>query len=168
VHKHARPWKEIAAVAVPNKMVLKPAIADDAHRLNELTRRSVLHWGYEPAFLDWEPESITVDHAFLERTHTVLLEVNGELIGYYALTTDADATMLDKLFVEPRHIGNGYGKALWNQACADARLRGAARIRLYSDPNAAAFYAAMGAQQLEIIPTSWPGWSLQLFEFDLA
>ena len=36
-----------------------------------------------------------------------------------------------------------------------------------ADPNAAPFYRAMGAEWVEEVPTSWPGWALQMFRFDI-
>ena len=40
--------------------LIRPARVDEVDALNALTGRSCLHWGYEPAFLDWEPHAITV------------------------------------------------------------------------------------------------------------
>ena len=33
---------------------IRPARLDEVDVLNALTGRSILHWGYEPEFLDWE------------------------------------------------------------------------------------------------------------------
>ena len=72
---------------------------------------------------------------------------------------------LDKLFVEPDRIGTGCGKRLWQHAVAKTRELGATVLTLASDPNAAAFYRAMGATWLREEPTSRPGWALQMFRF---
>jgi len=47
---------------------------------------------------------------------------------------------LNKLFVEPRHIRGGVGRALPAHAVAEARPRGAERLTILADPNAAGFY----------------------------
>jgi len=44
---------------------------------------------------------------------------------------------LNKLFIEPRHIRSGGGRALLAHAIAEARRRGAGRLTILADPNAA-------------------------------
>lgn len=52
---------------------------------------------------------------------------------------------LHDLFVEPRYIGHGHGKALWGYAVALARDLGFKKLVLTADPNAEPFYARQGA-----------------------
>jgi GNAT superfamily N-acetyltransferase len=131
--------------------------------LHALTGRSALSWGYEPEFLDWEPEALAVTPEFLARATAYVLEENGRVVGYYALVGEPPEIALDKLFVEPDRIGTGCGKRLWRHAIATARELGATVVTLYSNPNAAPFYRAMGAEWVGEEPTSRPGWALQLF-----
>ena len=59
---------------------------------------------------------------------------------------DAPGTLdLNKLFIEPRHIRGGVGRALLAHAVAEARKRGAERLTILADPNAAGFYERNGA-----------------------
>jgi N-acetylglutamate synthase-like GNAT family acetyltransferase len=137
--------------------------------LHALTGRSALHWGYEPAFLDWEPEAIAVTPAFMQRAITVqVLEENGTITGYYALTGNVPELELDKLFVEPVVIGTGRGKQLWLHAMQTARELGATSLLLHADPNAAPFYRAMGATWLHEVGTTRPGWNLQVFRMTIS
>ncbi len=159
--------REITTMSGPVKTIIRTARLSDADQLNELTRRSVLHWGYDPAFLDWEPEAITVDVPFLQRSLTWVLESDLGTVGYVSLVSGDGSVSLDKLFIDPPHIRCGFGRALWGFAVERARETGADRMTLYSDPNAAPFYAAMGATFVEEIPTSWPDWRLHAFIFDL-
>ena len=64
----------------------------------------------------------------------------GRSAGVVALAPgDAPNTLnLNKLFVEPRHIRSGVGRALLAHAVAEARQRGAERLTILADPNAAA------------------------------
>lgn len=126
-----------------------------------------MHWGYEPEFLDWEPESIAVTTEFLARSTTWVLEEDGRIAGYYALVGEPPEVALDKLFVEPDQIGTGRGKRLWRHAVDMAREMGATKLTLAADPNAAPFYRAMGAEWLREEETTWPGWKLQFFTFAL-
>lgn len=141
---------------------------DEARFLHELTQRSTMYWGYEPEFLDWEPDSIAVTPAFLEQAiASYALEEDGVVVGYYALTGSLPEPQFDKLFVDAPFIGAGRGKLLWNHAIATAKWLGATRLTFYADPNAGPFYRAMGAVWLGEEETSRPGWNLQLFEVDL-
>ena len=147
----------------PSCAVIRPGRLEDAGALNELTKRSVMYWGYEPAFLEWEPEAITVDHSFMGRASTFVLEESSVLAGYYALVVQDRGLSLDKLFIDPPWIGRGYGRLLWDHAIAEAGRLGFSSITLLADPNAAPFYTKVGARFIEEIPTSWPGWKLHSF-----
>jgi GNAT superfamily N-acetyltransferase len=147
--------------------VFRRAIPAEAPLLNELTGRSVLSWGYEPEFLDWEPEAITVTSELIMSWPVFVLEDAGRIVGYYGLLGEPPEMALDKLFVEPDRIGTGCGKRLWQHAVTTARGMGASVLTLASDPNAAPFYQAMGAEWVCEEPTSRPGWALQMFRFRL-
>ncbi|HEU5039333.1 MAG TPA: GNAT family N-acetyltransferase [Gemmatimonadales bacterium] len=148
--------------------VIRRATPNEAPLLNALTGRSALFWGYEPEFLDWEPESLRVTGELIADSPVFVLEEDGRVLGYYALLAGPEGWYLDKLFVEPDRIGTGRGKRLWRHAMATARGLGAESVTLYADPNAAPFYRAMGATWLREEPTSRPGWNLQVFRFDFA
>jgi GNAT superfamily N-acetyltransferase len=145
--------------------VIRRVIPAEAPLLNELTGRSALSWGYEPEFLDWEPESIRVTPEFIASSPVFVLEEAGRIVGYYGLLGEPPEMALDKLFVEPDRIGTGCGKRLWQHAVATAREMGASVLTLASDPNAAPFYRAMGAEWVREEPTSRPDWALQMFRF---
>jgi len=156
--------------------LIRPARVDEVDALNALTGRSCLHWGYEPAFLDWEPHAITVYPEMLDGVRAqVLQEEEGRVVGYYVLTGElaAEATAepptlhLDKLFVDADRIGTGRGKRLWLHAVETARALGAVELAFAADPNAAPFYRAMGADWESEETTSRPGWKLQHFRFPI-
>jgi len=155
-------------MTTPRPGTIRRAARSEAAVLHALTGRSALHWGYEPEFLDWEPESIAVTPEFMQRSTVFALEEDGLVIGYYALTGEPPELDLDKLFVEPAWIGTGRGKQLWQHALATARELGATSMLLHADPNAAPFYRAMGATWLREVETTRPGWNLQVFRIALA
>ena len=154
---------------------IRPARLDEIDALNALTGRSCLHWGYEPAFLDWEPEAITVYPEMLDGVRAQVLEEKGRVVGYYVLTGEITAEdtgepptlHLDKLFVDADRIGTGRGKRLWRHAVETARGLGATELAFAADPNAAPFYGAMGAVWVSEETTSRPGWNLQHFRFPI-
>lgn len=147
---------------------IRPARVEEVDLLNALTGRSCLHWGYEPSFLDWEPEAITVTDELVRGAATYVLEEDGRVVGYYALTDEPPTMTLDKLFVDADQIGTGRGKRLWLHALATAGALGATELAFAADPNAAPFYRAMGAIWTHEEATSRDGWNLQFFRYPLA
>jgi len=148
-------------------LVIRPARLDEAQVLHDLTQRSVMYWGYPPEFLQWEPESIAVTPEFMQSAIAAVLEIDGQVTGYYALVQKPSGLYLDKLFVDPTWIGTGHGKRLWQHAVQQARALGATTLHIEADPNAAPFYLAMGAKLVSEIEMDWPDWRLQVFEFPL-
>ena len=147
--------------------MIRRATLDEAPLLNALTGRSALYWGYEPEFLDWEPQALLVTPDFIARSPVYVLEEAGRVVGYYGLDGEPPEMIFDKLFVEPDLIGTGRGKLLWRHAVATARDLGARVLTFAADPNAAPFYRAMGAEWVREEPTSRPGWALQMFRFPI-
>jgi GNAT superfamily N-acetyltransferase len=153
---------------VGEHQLIRPVRADEAQLLHELTQRSTLHWGYEPAFLEREPEAIAVTPELLEGALAgYVLEEGGIVTGYYLITGTPEHAHLDKLFVDAPYIGTGRGKLLWNHAIATAKWLSVQKLDFYADPNAAPFYRAMGAVWVGEEETSRPGWNLQLFDVPL-
>lgn len=149
--------------------MIRPVRIEEADLLHALTQRSTMSWGYEPEFLDWEPEAIAVTPEFLENAlASYALEEGGVVTGYYTLTGTVAHAHLDKLFVDAPFIGTGRGKLLWNHAVATAKWMKVQKLDVYADPNAGGFYRAMGAVWVGEEETSRPGWNLQIFEVPLA
>ena len=95
---------------------------------------------------------------------------DGQIAGVVALAPgDAPGALdLNKLFIEPRHIRSGVGRALLAHAIAEARRRGAGRLTILADPSAAAFYERAGAVRIGEAPSdAVPGRLLPLYEVRL-
>ena len=72
-------------------------------------------------------------------------EDDSGLLGFRSFArVDAETVELRDLWVEPAHIGEGYGKRLGEHAVSLARELGFARIVLIADPNAEQFYSRKG------------------------
>jgi GNAT superfamily N-acetyltransferase len=72
------------------------------------------------------------------------------------------------MFVDPRTINRGVGRALFEAAVVLARRLGAKRMAILADPNAAPFYERMGARFVSQAPSdAIPGRTLPLYEYDL-
>lgn len=149
-------------------MEIRPARSEDADVLSDLAFRSKAHWGYDDAFmaacraeLTWTPEQLDAGGFWV-------LEDEGEVRGFYGLTKiSPDAVALEAMFVEPEHIGEGYGRALLDHALEEFRAMDLVRLVIPADPNAAPFYEAAGAKLIGERPSdSIEGRTLPLLEID--
>ena len=96
--------------------------------------------------------------------------VDGGLAGIVALgpSEQPNTLDLDKLFVEPRRIRSGVGRALLAHAIIEARRQGAERLTILADPYAAGFYERNGARLIGEAPSdAIPDRSLPLYEIRL-
>jgi GNAT superfamily N-acetyltransferase len=91
-------------------------------------------------------------------------------LGVAELARPEDGVIeLDKLFVDPPAIGHGIGAALFAHAVGAARHRGARRLTILADPNAATFYERQGARFLRMAASdAIPGRELPLYALDLV
>jgi predicted N-acetyltransferase YhbS len=150
---------------------IRPARVDEAPALSELCVRSKASWGYDEAFmalaravLQVRPEQIAAGDVW------VATGAAGEVVGMVALgpSEQPNTLDLDKLFVEPRWIRTGAGRALMAHAIDEARRRGAKRLTILADPNAAGFYERNGARRIGEAPSdAIPERSVPLYEIRL-
>ena len=140
--------------------------------LSELCRRSKAVWGYDEAFLRLAHDALRVDPAQIAAGDVWVVTVaDGAVAGVVVIGPGdrPDALDLGKLFIEPRHIGAGFGRILLLHAIGEARRRGARRLTILADPNAAAFYERNGARPVGKAPSdAIPGRTLPLYEIDLG
>jgi GNAT superfamily N-acetyltransferase len=149
---------------------LQPARSGEAALLSALAVRSKAHWGYDAQFmqhcareLQVEPEQITGG-----AHHHVVARVQGELAGFDVVVPEsAGVVLLEALFVDPRWMGRGIGRELFEHARGVAVKLGASRLMATADPHAAEFYRRMGAQPAgEVASASIPGRMLPRFAVD--
>jgi GNAT superfamily N-acetyltransferase len=69
----------------------------------------------------------------------IATRADGQIAGVVALAPGRAPGTLDlsKLFIDPRHIRGGVGRALLAHTLAETRRRGAERLTILADPNAA-------------------------------
>ena len=135
---------------------VRAARIEEAGALSELCRRSKAVWGYDGAFLGLAREALRVDPARIAAGDVwVAIAADGGIAGVVVIGPgeQPDALDLDKLFIEPRHIRAGFGRVLFLHAIDEARRRGAKRLTILADPNAAAFYERHGARLVGEAPS---------------
>jgi GNAT superfamily N-acetyltransferase len=126
---------------------IRQARVDECNSLTELAMRSKAHWGYSAEFMANVRADLEVrPEKFMPGFHVYVLENANEMIGFYSLRPEnSEGVILEDLFIYPQHIGQGYGKMLWDHSLAVARSLGYRKLTLISDPYAEPFYARQGA-----------------------
>jgi GNAT superfamily N-acetyltransferase len=147
---------------------VRPARIGEAAALSELCFRSKQVWGYDDDFMAFCREPLRVKPEEIAAGDVWLAAAADESIaGVVALAPAGEPVTLDldKLFIEPGWIGSGVGRLLLAHAIGEARRRGAARLTILADPNAAAFYERNGACFIRMVPSdAIPGRFVPLYE----
>jgi len=149
-------------------MLLRAPRPDELEFLSELCLRSKAVWGYDRAFIEACRAELTLTSDDLRDTDLQIAERDGRIVGVAQVATHGRVAHLEKLFIEPKVMRSGAGRALFDWAKAAARLRGAVALVIDADPDAAAFYRRMGAHDDGIVPSgSVPGRFLPRLRLDL-
>ena len=147
---------------------IRPARQQEAAALSELCVRSKEVWGYDAAFMALARAALEVKPEEIAAGNVWVAEADGIVAaGVVALAATDRPDILDlaKLFVMPGRLRSGVGGALLAHAIAVARRRGARRLTILADPNAAGFYEANGAVRIGDAPSdAIPGRRLPLYE----
>lgn len=153
-----------------SRLTLREARPQEAPLLSALAFRAKAVWGYSHEFMQACRHELTYPASEIARGGFVVAEEAGGIAGFYALAPAADgAVELEALFVAPEKIGRGIGRTLIEDAKARAVRRGARRLVIQGDPNAARFYAAAGGVPSGSRPSgSIPGRALPVFVIALA
>ncbi len=131
--------------------------------------RSKAHWGYSVEFMQACRQELTYSADYIRDNPVFVAEAGASVVGFYALERiSVGEAELTAMFVEPEHIGRGFGRALIAHAKDTARRRGFEAIVIQGDPNAVAFYQAAGGVRCgERESGSIPGRALPLFRIRL-
>ncbi|NQY41856.1 MAG: GNAT family N-acetyltransferase [Legionellales bacterium] len=135
------------------KYILRKAQPQDAKTLTEIAKISKQYWGYSTELIKAWEEELTVTENFIKDCIGFVIEENNSIKGFWCRS--ATEELADGfLFVEPRSIGLGYGRILWNAVMQEAKNLGLKYLTWESDPNATNFYKKMGAKQIGTKPSA--------------
>ena len=126
-------------------MRIRFARASERDALERLQLRSSAHQPMYRAQLAAHPDAIQLPAEQIARGLVRVAEENGVVVGFAVLLErSSDACELDALFVEPEWMRRGVGRRLVEDAKRIACDREARRIDVVANPQAVAFYQAMG------------------------
>ena len=150
-------------------LTIRAPTIDELSSLSDLCFRSKSVWGYDEKFMAACRAELSFAPSDLETTTIAIAEISGESVGVAQLrVVDGEADLL-KLFVEPKALRSGTGKALLVWATEVAQKLGATRMTIDADPEAAPFYRRMGAYDVGQVPSgSVPGRMLPRLAMNLC
>lgn len=141
----AKSAPEIVSVSVERMQILR-AKPGDAGGLTEIAFAAKRHWGYPERWIERWKGFLTISAEFIARNETYVAWVDGRAAGFYGLVAQQGRISLEHLWVLPKFMRKGIGKALFNHAVRRASALGFESIVIESDPNAEEFYKRMGAR----------------------
>jgi GNAT superfamily N-acetyltransferase len=115
------------------------------------------YWPHDAAYLAEANRLLSLSAQDLERDEAWVVEHDAAPVGYYRLTLHGEAGEIEELFVEPKWIGRGIGRKLFEHATAIARRSGCTRLEWETDAYAAGFYLAMGGTEIGTRPSAIEG-----------
>lgn len=127
------------------KIRIRRAGRDDAGALTAVAHAAKRHWGYPESWIRAWVAALTVTPEYIGAHPTFVAVTNADIVGFCALILEPDGARLDHLWVLPKAMGGGVGRALFVQAETAARAAGATCLRIVGDPHAERFYQRMGA-----------------------
>jgi GNAT superfamily N-acetyltransferase len=127
-------------------IAIRRARPADAGRLTEIAMEAKASWGYSASFMARCRAALAIDAAMVRGRAFFLAEGASGILGFYGFESEPDGIGLSHMFVLPAASRHGVGRRLWDHAVGQARRLGATALIAVSDPNAAGFYARMGAE----------------------
>jgi len=116
--------------------------------LTEIAFAAKRHWGYPEKWIQRWKEVLTIQPEFI-RCHEIYIAcIEEKTVGFYALAGGLNRMALEHLWVLPKDMGQGVGRALFDHAVRRAKALGVEVIEIESDPNAEKFYERMGARRI--------------------
>ncbi len=143
-------------------MQILRATPEDATTLTEIAFAAKRHWVYPEGWISaWTP-LLTVEPRSIVEQETYTAYVDGEPVGFYSLSHGPDRLCLEHLWVLPRAMRRGVGRALFHHAVGRVTALGFKTLEIESDPNAAGFYERMGARRVATAVTELEGRTREL------
>lgn len=92
-----------------------------------------------------QPELFDIDEELLANNEVIVAEIGATIVGFASfIAQDGNDAELDGMFVEPSHWRQGIGRLLIEAVMRELVAWQATRLRVVANPNALAFYKAVG------------------------
>ena len=92
-----------------------------------------------------QPELFDIDEELLANNEVIVAEIGTTIVGFASfIAQDGNDAELEGMFVDPKHWRQGIGRLLIDAVMRELIAWQATRLRVVANPNALAFYKAMG------------------------
>ena len=135
------------------QLLIRAPDIEELPALSELCLRSKAVWGYDAAFMAACRRELSFDPGDLAASCIAVAARGHNVVGVAQVRTTGNEADLLKLFVEPAAMRSGVGQALFAWASDVARRKGAERMTIEADPEAAPFYRRLGAHDAGLAPS---------------
>ena len=149
---------------------IEKALPSDINKLTGLSIRSKAYWNYSDDFIQNCMQEFTVTADDINRSGLYYTAMDfDKTVGFYGLAKLSHTVFeLDRLYVDPVHIGKGIGRILIEHAIENVSRLDGHELIVQSDPHAREFYEAVGGVMYgEKESGSIPGRFLPMLKFTL-
>ena len=102
--------------------LFRRALPEEAWILSDLAFSGIAFWGYDDDIMEQCQQDLTITPKDITDNLFIIMMDQENRLGFYALRKeDANHVELLWLFVEPKWIGQGFGKRLWDHAAKRRR-----------------------------------------------
>lgn len=127
---------------------IRRATPDEADALTALAHSAKRHWGYPAEWIDYWKSDLTLTSEFISNHEVFVATIDDTIAGCCALVTSDSLAELEHMWIDPKQMGKGIGRALFEHTQRRAEGLGFSTLELSADPNAEAFYERMGAKRI--------------------
>lgn len=137
-------------------LVIRTGRLEEKLDLESLQMAASLMWESDREMLLANPEAGDIPRQQFEDGQVFVAERHGELMGFGVVYQRLDGEAeLDGLFTRPDQWRSGIGRALVEEAMRRTRAWGAGHLFVIGNPNAEAFYLALGFVQFGVEQTEF-------------
>ena len=137
-------------------MKIVRAKPEDAAALTEIAFAAKRHWGYPERWIEIWRDILTVTPALVAANPTFSAIEDDRVVGFSSLTIEPRPD-LTHLWVLPRAMGRGFGRALFERIVEQGKALGFSSFEIEADPNAESFYLHLGAKRVGTSVTELEG-----------
>lgn len=125
---------------------IRRALPCEAILLSQLAFESKSVWGYDQDYLEAARIHIRISERDIYEDHVFVVEDDVNIFGFYHFKRIEPELIW--FFVNPRSVGKGIGRLLWNHLIKIIKELGITEFIIKSDPNAESFYIKQGAKRI--------------------
>lgn len=146
------PSSEMLDCSSAMDLQIRRATPDEAEALTALAHAAKRHWGYPEEWIDHWRTDLTITSDFIAANEVFVATIDDEIAGCCALVLSEKLTELEHMWIDPKHMRKGIGRALFEHTKRRAEELGWNTLELTADPNAESFYERMGANRIGEVP----------------